>query len=177
MRIFDIDSTEVTDEFSQFKKPLLSLCYDNTGRYLVTCSEDGGVSIHNAARQHLPIKMMHLEMPPEFVCVAFTARLPGVLDDTRQQFAVMGEYGNNVIIYDTESFLIKHQIMVNNIVKSFRFSNNNNDLVIVTKDCKVRFYSLMKYEGLFLREISSCHRGLIRSIDVSANSGYMVSAG
>lgn len=177
MRIFDIDSTEVTDEFSQFKKPLLSLCYDNTGRYLVTCSEDGGVSIHNAARQHLPIKMMHLEMPPEFVCVAFTARLPGVLDDTRQQFAVMGEYGNNVIIYDTESFLIKHQIMVNNIVKSFRFSNNNNDLVIVTKDCKVRFYSLMKYEGLFLREISSCHRGLIRSIDVSVNSGYMVSAG
>ena len=92
-------------------------------------------------------------------------------------FSVMGEYGNNVIVYDTESFLIQHQIMVNNIVRSFKFANNNNDLVIVTKDCKIRFYCLMKYEGLFLREISSCHRGSIRAVDVSINSGYMLSAG
>ena len=67
--------------------------------------------------------------------------------------------------------------MVNNIVKSFCFANNNNDLLVVTKDCKIRFYCLMKYEGLFLREISSCHRASIRSIDVSNNSGYMISAG
>ena len=144
MRIFDIETTEVTDEFSQFKKPLKSLCYDNSGRYLVTCAEDGAVSIHNAARQHLPIKMMHLEMPPEFVCVAFTNRPLGQID-SRQMFAIMGEYGNNVIVYDTESFLIQHQIMVNNIVRSFKFANNNNDLVVVTKDCRIRFYCLMKY--------------------------------
>ena len=105
MRIFDIDTTEVTDEFSQFKKPLKALSYDNAGRYLVTCSEDGAVSIHNAARQHLPIKMMHLEMPPEFVSVAFTKRVGGQVD-SRQMFAVMGEHGNNVILYDTDSFTI-----------------------------------------------------------------------
>ncbi len=51
--------------------------------------------------------MMHLEMPPEFVCVAFTQNIMGAgVDDFRQQFAVMGEYGNNVVVYDTESFLI-----------------------------------------------------------------------
>lgn len=38
MRIFDIDSTEVTDEFSQFNKPLQSLSYDNTGKLLVACA-------------------------------------------------------------------------------------------------------------------------------------------
>jgi WD40 repeat protein len=38
MRIFDIDSTEVTDEFSQFNKPLRSLSYDNTGKLLVACA-------------------------------------------------------------------------------------------------------------------------------------------
>merc|ERR1719230_824298 len=101
--------------------------------------------------------MMHLEMPPEFAHVAFSSRVPGQ-DDSRQRFSVMGEYGNNVIVYDTESFLIQHQIMVNNIVRSFKFANNNNDLLVVTKDCRIRFYCLMKYEGLFLREISSCHR-------------------
>jgi len=67
--------------------------------------------------------------------------------------------------------------MVNNIVRSFKFANNNNDLVVVTKDCKIRFYCLMKYEGLFLREIASCHRGAIRSLDVTTNSAYLLSAG
>jgi len=50
MRIFDIDTTEVLDEFSQFNKPLKSLKYDNTGKLLVACCEDGSVSIHNAKR-------------------------------------------------------------------------------------------------------------------------------
>lgn len=43
--------------------------------------------------------------------------------------------------------------MVLNVVKFFKFANNNNDLLVVTKDCKIKFYSLMKYEGIFLREI------------------------
>lgn len=176
MRIFDIDTTEVVDEFSQFNKPLRSLRYDNTGRLLIACCQDGSVSIHNATRQHLPIKMMHLELPPEFVQVAFSEQVPGE-DESAQKFAIMGEYGNNIVIYDTESFLIQHQVMVNHVVKSFRFANNNRDLVVVTKDCKVRFYSLMKYEGIFLREVSNCHRGNITGMSISANSGYMLTGG
>jgi hypothetical protein len=50
MRIFNIDSTEVTEEFSQFDKALKSLSYDNTGKLLVACCIDGRVSIHNALR-------------------------------------------------------------------------------------------------------------------------------
>jgi len=105
MRIFDMDTTEVLDEFSQFNKPLQALRYDNSGKLLIACCQDGSVSIHNSLRQHLPIKMMHLQMPPEFVHVSFSERTHGD-DDVNQKFAVMGEYGNNVVIYDTESFLI-----------------------------------------------------------------------
>lgn len=108
MRIFDIDTTEVVEEFSQFNRPLMSLRYDNTGKILVACCQDGSVSIHNAARQHLPVKMMHLELPPEFVHVAFTERTLSDPDFVDQKFALMGEYGNNINIYDTESFLIHH---------------------------------------------------------------------
>lgn len=174
MRIFDIDTTEVQDEFSQFNKPLKSLRYDNLGKLLVACCADGSVSIHNAVRQHLPIKMMHLQMPPEFAYVAFTER---GMNPENQKFAVMGEYGNNVIVYDTESFLIQHQISVGSVVHSFRFANNNRDFIVVTKDCKVKFFSLIKYEGIFLREISSCHRASINAMDVSLNSGYMLTGG
>jgi WD40 repeat protein len=35
----------------------------------------------------------------------------------------------------------------------------------------------MKYEGIFLREISSCHRASINSVDVSSNSGYLLTGG
>ena len=41
MRIFDIDTTEVLDEFSQFNKPLRSLRYDNSGKLLIACCQDG----------------------------------------------------------------------------------------------------------------------------------------
>ena len=89
----------------------------------------------------------------------------------------MGEYGNNIVVYDTDSFLLVHQLNIQNIVKSFQFANNNRDLLVVTKDCKIRFYSLMKYEGIYLREISNCHRGGINGIDVSLNTGYLVTGG
>ena len=48
MRIFDTDTTEVVDEFSQFNKPLKSLKYDNNGKFLIACCADGSVSIHHA---------------------------------------------------------------------------------------------------------------------------------
>jgi hypothetical protein len=57
--------------------------------------------------------------------------------------------------------------MIYNIVKFFRFANNNNDLIIVTKDCNIRFYNLSRYEGVFMREITNCHRGSVSGMDVS----------
>jgi len=177
MNIFDIDTTEVVDQFSQFNKPIKSLSYDATGRILIACCQDGSTSVHNATRQHLPIKMMHLELVPEFVHIAFSEQVMGDLDGDSQKFAVMGDYGNNILIYDTDSFLVLHHIQVNHVVKSFKFANNNRDIVVVTKDCKVRFYSLLKYEGIFLREVANCHRGSITGSTISANSGYMLTGG
>lgn len=52
--------------------------------------------------------MMHLETAPEFVHVAFTDKMLHGYNLSRQRFGVVGEYGNNVIVYDTESFLVQH---------------------------------------------------------------------
>jgi hypothetical protein len=89
----------------------------------VTCCSDGSIAIHNPKRQHLPIKMLHLEFPPEFVHVAFSLIAKSVLSEDKDEnsdpntdtvsvskFAVMGEYGNNVNIYDSTNFFVKHQI-------------------------------------------------------------------
>jgi hypothetical protein len=98
-------------------------------------------------------------------------------EEASSLFALMGEYGNNVNVYDSNSFVVRHQIYVQNLVKMFKFANSNRDLICATSDCRIRFYSLSKYEGVFLREISTVHRGDITSMSVSNNSGYLMTGG
>jgi WD40 repeat protein len=156
----------------------------------VTCCSDGSIAIHNPKRQHLPIKMLHLEFPPEFVHVAFSLIAKSVLSEDKDEnsdpntdtvsvskFAVMGEYGNNVNIYDSTNFFVKHQIQAGHILRQFSFANNNREIVMVTSDCKVRVYSLAKFEGILLREISTVHRGNVTSASISNNCGYMITGG
>jgi hypothetical protein len=43
----------------------------------------------------------------------------GTIEGGSQRFAIMGEYGNNVNIYDTNSFIVKHQIQANALLRVF----------------------------------------------------------
>jgi WD40 repeat protein len=72
MCIFDIEKTCVTDQMNQLKKAVKKIAYSPCGSLLVACSEDGSTSLHNANRQHLPTKMMHLEFPPKHIHIAFS---------------------------------------------------------------------------------------------------------
>lgn len=47
----------------------------------------------------------------------------------------------------------------------------------MTSDCRLRFYSLARYEGIILRELSAVHRGSITALSVSNNSGYFLTGG
>lgn len=49
-------------------------------------------------------------------------------------FGIMGEYGNNLMIYSSDSIILKHQIAVGSIIRSFQFTKNNREVIIVTKD-------------------------------------------
>jgi hypothetical protein len=65
----------------------------------------------------------------------------------------MGENGNNIILYDTDSFLIQNQLKVNHIVKDFEFAKMNKELIVVTKSCEIIFYDLTKFEGEVTRKL------------------------
>ena len=71
--------------------------------------------------------MLHVEFPPEFVHVSFTQAISqrGVGEDfvsdisaeeqfvaNDGRFAVMGDYGNCINIYDSQTFILSHQIQV-----------------------------------------------------------------
>jgi hypothetical protein len=49
------------------------MAYSPSGELLVTVCQNGSVALHNASRQHLPVKLMALEFAPQYTHVAFSA--------------------------------------------------------------------------------------------------------
>lgn len=100
-----------------------------------------------------------------------------VQDFSESLFAVMGEYGNSVSIYSSESLIVKHQIQIGTVVRSFQFNKKGREFIVVTKDQRIRFYSLTRYEGTYIRELCTVHRGAVRTTDISKNGGFMLTGG
>ena len=92
-------------------------------------------------------------------------------------FAIMGEYGNNLMIYSSDSIILKHQIQVGCVIRSFQFTKNNREIIVVTKDQRIRVYSLATFEGAYLRELHTVHKGGVTCTDLSQNGGYMLTGG
>ena len=92
-------------------------------------------------------------------------------------FGIIGEGGNNIMIYSTDVITLKHQVNVGYVVRSFQFTKNNRELIVVTKDQRVRVYSLNAFEAAFVRELQSVHKGAITSTDLSLNGGFMLTGG
>jgi len=92
-------------------------------------------------------------------------------------FAIMGEYGNNIMIYSSDSIILKHQINVGSIIRSFQFTKNNREIIVVTKDQRIRVYSLATFDGAYLRELHTVHKGAVTCTDLSNNGGYMLTGG
>lgn len=93
-----------------------------------------------------------------------------VVDDivtVESLFGIMGEYGNNLMIYSSDSIILKHQIQVGCIIRSFQFTKNNREVIVVTKDQRIRIYSLATFDGAYLRELHTVHKGAVTCTDLS----------
>ena len=71
-RILDVESASVINNFQQFNEPVVKMAYSPSGELLVTVCKNGSIALHNARRGHLPIKIMGLEFPPEYLHVSFS---------------------------------------------------------------------------------------------------------
>ena len=81
------------------------------------------------------------------------------------------------MIYSSESVVLKHQINVGQIVRSFQFTRNNRELIVVTKDQRIRVYSLANFDGVYIRELHTVHKGAVTCTDLSNNGGFMLTGG
>lgn len=48
---------------------------------------------------------------------------------------------------------------------------------MVTKDQRIRVYSLARFEGIYLRELNTVHSGAVTTTDLSENGGFMLTGG
>lgn len=81
------------------------------------------------------------------------------------------------MIYSSDSIILKHKINVGRIIRSFQFTKNNREIIIVTKDQRIGIYSLATFDGAYLRELLTVHKGAITCTDLSLNGGYMLTGG
>ena len=92
-------------------------------------------------------------------------------------FGIVGDHGNNLLIYETDSIVLRHKICVGAVIRSFKFHPNAKKVTVVTKDLRTRVYKLSKFEGVFISELTSVHREGISAFDISSNGSYTITAG
>lgn len=49
-------------------------------------------------------------------------------------FGLVGDHGNTLMIYDTESINLRHKISVGAVIRSFKFTENLREVIVITKD-------------------------------------------
>ena len=52
------------------------------------------------------------------------------------------------MVYDTETIMLKNQIHSGHIIKSFEFSKNASEAILITVDLKIKFVSLSTFDGV-----------------------------
>lgn len=84
---------------------------------------------------------MHLEFPPQFVHVSFTPAMKHISSVSQadssfalSSFALVGENGSLLNIYDSATFLLRHQIQVGGVIMSFEFAQTGKEIAVVLKD-------------------------------------------
>jgi len=92
-------------------------------------------------------------------------------------FGILGDHGNNLMIYETDSIVLRHKICVGAVIRSFKFHPDAKKVSVITKDLRTRVYELSKFEGQYLSELASVHREGISAFDMSSNGQYMLTAG
>ena len=67
--------------------------------------------------------------------------------------------------------------MKGHIVRDLAFSPTTFELVVITADSELRFYTTRERGGKLLRKVSQVHRRAVTSLDFSKNGEFLVTGG
>ena len=94
-------------------------------------------------------------MPSSNACVTFSP--------DSENMVTIGDSGTHLNFYETRKFDLLLKVFLNgSFAKKIQFSHNNQELLVLTNDCKIKVYGLNRSESecqvFFIKEFTTIHR-------------------
>jgi WD40 repeat protein len=172
LRLFDVPSTAVKDEFLQHESAIMVVTHSGDGKLLLTASEDAQFCVYDVMRKYQPVKTLPVELQGEAVAACFSP--------DSHQFAVLGNNGNSISLWDSFTFTLKFHITPNTFIYGIAFAPNGQDLLALTKSAewRLRYYGLDGFKAEVIKEIAGMHpNSVMQALALTMNSKYVVTGG
>ena len=177
IKFMDFEKSKLVYQSKPFKSTVEQIIYVQNFERLIAMSSMGNLSIHNCVFEYTQIKIINIEKQ----CLYNDLSLN--LDQTF--FATIGPESKFILTWNCESFAMKNKINLNENLKFDKSVVLAKKLCMISKDllgvgldnCCIRFYTLGKYEGIFIKEIKDIHIKGINKFICSKNYSYFITSG
>ena len=178
IKIFDFEKNKLLYQSKPFKSAVENIIFVQNFKIFLAMSNLGNLSIHDCSQNFSQIKVINLEKQCLYPDIS--------LSIDNYFFAINGEGSKYISVRNSETYDLKNNVNLNlnktknksenNIAKKLCLINKNL-LGIALCDNSIRFYSLSKYEGIFIKEIKDIHIKGINKFICSKNYNYFLTSG
>ena len=174
IKIFDFEKNKLIYQSKPFKSSVENIIFVQDFKLFIAMSNLGNLSIHDCSKNFTQIKVINNERQCLYPDIS--------LSIDQHYFAIIGPESKYILVRNSETFDLKNEIDINknkselNIAKKICLVYKNL-LGAALVDCSIRFYSLAKYEGIFIKEIKDIHIKEINKFICSKNYNYFITSG
>ena len=174
INIFDFEKNKLIYQCKPFKSSVENITFIQNYKIFISMSNLGNLSIHDCTNNFIQIKIINIENSCIYPDLS--------LSPDQNYFAINGSESKYIPIRNSETFDLKNTV---NLLKN-KFDKtlakklcliNKNLLGVGMNDCSITFYSLGKYEGIFIKEIKDVHIKEIKKFICSKNFNYFITCG
>ena len=175
IKVLDYEKNEVLYKCKPFKSTVDDIIFVQNNSKLIAMSAFGNLSVHDCFNNYKQIKIINIEKQCLYTDISLSV--------DQNYFATIGPESKYALTWNSESLAIKNNINVNmNMNKGINLAKklcmfNRNLLGIGLDNCSIRFFSLGKYEGIFIKEIKEVHIKGINKFICSKNYSYFMTSG
>ena len=174
IKIFDFEKNKLIYQCKPFKSPVEKITFVQNFKIFISMSNFGNLSIHDCTNNFAQMKIINIDKQCLYPDLS--------ISPDQNYFAINGDESKYIPIRNTKTFDLKNTVNIikNKLDKSISKKIcliNKNLLGVALNNCSIRFYSLGKYEGIFIKEIKDVHIKGINKFICSNNMSYFITCG
>lgn len=164
VRVFDVKSLRVVDEFTHLKAPIEVVKVSNDGKTMVCIAEDGNYSIFDGNMNFQPVKDGKIDVPCAF-CVSFSKK--------SDYLAFITSYSTCISVFTISPLAQKFKINNNSCFSHIEFSAKTL-LALSQNPCKMTYYTLNEQKISMVKDINLNTNAV--KFAISPQSTYIICA-